>query len=248
MTGKAQPYKKESSQYINFIFKDNKNRLWYNPEGGGLILINGNNKTVFNSNDFDPYSLSSNSLSGMYQDRQNNIWLTAKQGDLNYAVLNNPFYSWYKNPGSQQGLTNNLINTVIEDSKKRIWIGYDNGGIDILDLNGIKPKYFIKGDESTGLGPGPVMYIFESNDGTVWVGKYLDGLKKYIESAKSFISYIHNDNDIKTISGNDIRFIDEDNKGNLWLAYMEAVSINSFRNRVNFFITEMISIILLTQF
>ncbi|MFZ0456512.1 MAG: two-component regulator propeller domain-containing protein [Ignavibacteriaceae bacterium] len=217
-TGEAYPYEKESSRYINFIFKDNKNRFWYNPEGDGLVLINGNHKSVFNSNDFDPYSLSSNSLAGMYQDRQNNIWLTAKQGDLNYAVLNNPFYSWYKNPGSEQGLTNNLINTVIEDSNKRIWIGYDNGGIDILDLKGVKPKYFIKGDKSTGLGSGPVMYIFESSDGTVWVGKYLDGLKKYVESTESFISYSHNDNDIRTIAGNDIRFIDEDSNGNLWLA------------------------------
>ena len=218
LTGKAHPYEKESSQFVNFIFKDKNNRLWYNPEGAGLILINGNKKVVFSSNDFDPYGLSSNSLSNMYQDRQNNIWLTAKQGDLNYAILNNPFYSWYKNPGSQQGLTNNLINTVIEDSKKRIWIGYDNGGIDIMDAKGVKPKYFIKGDKSTGLGPGPVMYIFESSNGTIWVGKYLDGLKKYNESTKSFISYTHNDNDIKTISGNDIRYIDEDSKGNLWLA------------------------------
>ena len=216
--GKAHQYEKESNRYINFVFKDKDDRLWYNPEDGGLVLINGNNKTEFKSNDFDPYSLSSNSLSGMYQDRQNNIWLASKQGDLNYAILNNPFYIWYKNPDSQQGLTNNLINTVIEDSKKRIWIGYDNGGIDILDAKGVKPKYFITGDMSTGLGPGPVMYIFECRDGTIWVGKYLDGLKKYNESTKSFISYTHNDNDIKTISGNDIRFIDEDSKGNLWLA------------------------------
>jgi signal transduction histidine kinase/ligand-binding sensor domain-containing protein/DNA-binding response OmpR family regulator len=217
-TGKAHQYEKESSQYINFIFKDKNNRYWYNPEGGGLVLINGNNKTALKSNDFDPYSLSSNSLSSMFQDKQNNIWITSKQSDLNYAVLNNSFYSWYKNPTSQQGLTNNIINSVIEDSQKRIWVGYENGGIDMLDAKRVKPKYFIKGDQSTGLGPGPVMYIFESRDHTIWIGKYLDGLKKYSESNKSFISYIHNDNDIKTISGNDVRFIDEDSKGNLWLA------------------------------
>jgi signal transduction histidine kinase/ligand-binding sensor domain-containing protein/DNA-binding response OmpR family regulator len=217
-TGKARPYEKESNQYINFFFKDRNNRYWYNPEGDGLVLIDNNNKIEFSFNDFDPYSISSNSLSSIYQDSQDNIWITSKQGDLNFAVINNPFYSWYKNPGSKQGLTNNLINTVIEDSKKRIWIGYDNGGIDILDAKGAKPKQFIKGNKSTGLGPGPVMYIFESNDGTIWIGKYLDGLKKYDESRKSFVSYIHKDNDIKTISGNDIRFIDEDSKGNLWLA------------------------------
>ncbi|MGE5812834.1 MAG: two-component regulator propeller domain-containing protein, partial [Ignavibacteria bacterium] len=218
LTGKAHPYEKESSQYINFFFKDRNNKYWYNPEGGGLVLINDNNKFEYKYNDFDPYSISSNSLSGIYQDRQNNIWITSKQGDLNFAILNNPFYSWYKNPISSEGLTNNLINSVIEDSKKRIWIGYDNGGIDVLNAKGAKSKYFIKGDKSTGLGPGPVMYIFESSDGTIWVGKYLDGLKKYNESAKSFISYSHKDNDNESISGNDVRFIDEDSKGNLWIA------------------------------
>jgi signal transduction histidine kinase/ligand-binding sensor domain-containing protein/DNA-binding response OmpR family regulator len=218
ITGKAHQYEKESSQYINFFFKDNNNRYWYNPEGEGLVLINNNTKINFKFSDFDPYSISSNSLSSIFQDKQNNIWITSKQGDLNFAVLNNPFYSWYKNPGSQQGLTNNLINAVIEDSQKRIWVGYDGGGIDILDAKGVKPKYFIKGDKSTSLGPGPVMYIFESRDGTIWVGKYLDGLKKYNESTKLFTSYIRNDNNIETISGNDVRFIDEDSEGNLWLA------------------------------
>ncbi|MBN1396764.1 MAG: response regulator [Bacteroidetes bacterium] len=217
-TGKAHPYIKESSQYINFFFKDNSNRYWYNPEGGGLVLIDNNNRIEFRSNDYDPFSISSNSLTGIFQDRQNNIWITSKQGDLNFAVLDNPFYSWYKNPGSQQGLTNNLINAVIEDSKKRIWIGYDNGGIDILDAKGVKPKYFIKGDKSTGLGPGPVMYIFENRDGIIWIGKYLDGLKRYDEPTRSFVSYNQKDNDSASILGNDVRYIDEDSKGNLWLA------------------------------
>jgi signal transduction histidine kinase/ligand-binding sensor domain-containing protein/CheY-like chemotaxis protein/AraC-like DNA-binding protein len=217
-SGKAHPYTKESSQYINFFFKDKNNRYWYNPEGGGLVLIDGNNRIEFKFNDYDPYSISSNSLTRIFQDRQNNLWITSKQGDLNFAVLNNPFYSWYKNPGSQQGLTNNLINAVIEDSKKRIWIGYDNGGIDILDAKGIKPKYFIKGDKSTGLGPGPVMYIFENRDGIIWIGKYLDGLKKYDEPTGSFISYNHKDNDSASLLGNDVRYIDEDSKGNIWLA------------------------------
>ena len=217
-TGTCCPYVKEKCKYINFIFKDMKNRLWYSPESKGLILIDGRNEVHYQYDDFDRYSLSSNSLSNIFQDMQGNIWLASKQGDLNYFILDNPFYSWYKNPNSTQGLTNNLITTVIEDSKRRIWVGYQDGGIDILDAKNVKPKIHIKGDQSTGLGPGAILYIYESKKGSIWIGKYLDGLKKYNETTRSFSSFQHRENDDKSIAGNDVRYISEDRHGTLWIA------------------------------
>ncbi len=217
-TGKCVPYLKEKNKYINFIFKDNKNRIWYSPESEGLVMIDGNKEVNYRYNDFDRYSLSSNSISNYLQDKQGNLWFTSKQGDLNYFITNNPFYSWYKSPNLIHGLTHNIVTAVIEDSKGRIWIGYEDGGIDILDAKNIKSKIYIKGDESNGLGPGPIMYIYESKNGIIWIGKYLDGLKKYIESQQNFRTYRHVENDNKTIAGNDIRYISEDSKGNLWIA------------------------------
>ena len=217
-TGTCRPYTKEKSRYINFIFKDMKNRLWYSPESKGLILIDGRNEVHYQYDDFDRYSLSSSSLSNIFQDMQGNIWLASKQGDLNYFILDNPFYSWYKNPNAIQGLTNNLITTVIEDSKRRIWVGYQDGGIDILDAKNVRPKIHIKGDQSTGLGPGAILYIYESKKGTIWIGKYLDGLKSYNETTRMFSSFQHRENDEKSIAGNDVRYISEDRNGNFWLA------------------------------
>jgi signal transduction histidine kinase/ligand-binding sensor domain-containing protein/DNA-binding response OmpR family regulator len=217
-TGESKPYTKEKSKYANFVFKDKKNRLWYSPESKGLTLIDGKNEVHYQFDDFDRYSLSSNFLSNIFQDIQGNIWLASKQGDLNYFILDNPFYSWHKNPNSTQGLTNNLITAVIEDSKRRIWVGYQDGGIDILDAKNVNPKIHIKGDQSTGLGAGAIMHIYESKNGTIWVGKYLDGLKKYNEHLQSFSSYQHRENDDKSIAGNDVRYISEDSHRNMWIA------------------------------
>ena len=217
-TGTCSPYTKEQRKYINFVFKDNKDRLWYSPESKGLILIDGKKEVHYQFDDFDRYSLSSNSLANIFQDIQGNIWLASKQGDLNYFILDNPFYSWYKNPNSIQGLTNNLITTVMEDSKRRIWVGYQDGGIDILDSKNVNPRIHINGDQSTQLGPGAVMNIFESNHGTIWIGKYLDGLKKYNETTKSFSSFQHDEDNDNSIAGNDVRYISEDSHGNLWIA------------------------------
>ncbi len=217
-TGLCNPYSEEKERYINFVFKDNKNRLWYSPESKGLILIDGKNEIHYQLNDFDRYSLSSNSLSSIFQDNQGNLWLASKQGDLNYFILDNPFYTWYKNPNSIQGLSNNLITTVIEDSKRRIWVGYQDGGLDILDAKNVKPKIHIEGDLSSGLGPGAIMYIYESKKGTIWIGKYLDGLKKYNERTKTFSSFRHKENDKESIAGNDVRYISEDSHGFFWIA------------------------------
>jgi signal transduction histidine kinase/ligand-binding sensor domain-containing protein/DNA-binding response OmpR family regulator len=217
-TGICRPYENEKSQYINFIFKDNKNRFWYSPEYKGLMLVDGKQQINFKEDDFNRNSISSNLLSNIFQDKQGNLWLTSKLGDLNYVVLDNPFYNWFKNPNSEYELSSNLINTVLEDSKKLIWIGYEEGGIDLLDADNLKPKIHINGDNLTKLGPGPVLDIFESKHGDIWISKYLDGLKKFDRSAKSFISYQHIDGDEATIAGNDIRHISEDSRGNLWLS------------------------------
>jgi signal transduction histidine kinase/ligand-binding sensor domain-containing protein/DNA-binding response OmpR family regulator len=217
-TGRCIPDRNEKSKYINCIVKDNNNRIWYSPESKGLIMIDGKKEMHYQFNDFDRYSLSSNSLADIFQDRQGNLWLASKQGDLNYFILDNPFFTWYKNPNSIEGLTSNFINAVIEDSKGRIWVGFENGGIDILDARNIKPKIHLKGDALTGLDPGPVMYIYESRNGTIWIGKYLDGLKKYNEATRSFSSYRHRENDDASLAANDVRSISEDSKGNLWIA------------------------------
>lgn len=217
-TGRCVPFRNEKSNYINFVFKDNRNRLWYSPESKGLIMIDGKEEIHYLFDDFDRYSLSSNSLATIFQDKQGNLWLASKQGDLNYFILDNPFFTWYKNPNSVEGLTSNFINAVIEDSKGRIWIGFENGGIDILDAKKVKPKMHLKGDVLTGLGPGPVMYMYESTKGTIWIGKYLDGLKKYNEATKSFSSFQHRENDDESLAGNDVRYISEDIAGNLWIA------------------------------
>lgn len=216
--GECHHYEKEESKYINFIFKDDRGNIWYSPEHKGLILLDGNNKINYQYDDYDNYSLSSNSLAAIFQDIQGNLWLASKQGDLNYAILDNPFSAWYKNPNTTHGLTNNLITAVIEDSKGRIWAGYQDGGIDILDSQNKKARIHIEGNETTGLGAGTITYIYESKDGTIWVGKYLDGLKKYEEDRKSFLSYKHIDGDEKSIAGNDIRHITEDSRGSMWIA------------------------------
>ncbi|MBN2426651.1 MAG: response regulator [Calditrichaceae bacterium] len=217
-TGKCVPYLKEKNKYINFIFKDNKDQIWYSPESEGLVMIKGKQVVNYRYNDFDRYSLSSNSLSNYLQDQQGNLWFTSKQGDLNYFIVNNQFYSWYKSPNLIHGLSHNIVTAVIEDSKSRIWVGYQDGGLDILDGMNRKPKLYFKGDHSNGLGPGPIMYIYESKNGIIWIGKYLDGLKKYDESQKYFKTFRHIDSDPESIAGNDVRYISEDSKGNLWIA------------------------------
>ncbi len=216
--GTSRPYENEKSRYINFIFKDTKNRLWYSPEYKGLVLIDRQKQISYEEDDLDQNSISSNLLSNIFQDREGDLWITSKLGDLNCVIPDSPFRNWHKNPNSKFALTSNLVYTVMEDSRNRIWVGYEDGGIDILDAKKINPKINIKGDSSTGLGPGPVMDIFESRDGSIWVGKYLDGLRKYNEGTKSFTSFKHIDGNDKSIAGNDVRYISEDSHGNLWVA------------------------------
>ena len=211
-------YDEEQNRLINFISKDRFNNIWYCPESKGLVVVGNTQKSVITSDDFDRFSISSNILSDIFQDKQGNLWITSIQGDLNYLKMGNPFFSLYKNPYSSHQLSRDGVTALCVDKENRLWVGYQEGGLDIIDLHRKKPRKHIEGGEATSLGKGAINCIYQSNNGTIWIGTYEDGLKRYRPYDDSFESYRHDGAQENTISGNDIRAITEDDANHLWLA------------------------------
>ncbi|MGE4569225.1 MAG: two-component regulator propeller domain-containing protein, partial [Bacteroidales bacterium] len=198
--------------------KDRFNNIWYCPESKGLVVVGNTQKSVITSDDFDRFSISSNILSDIFQDKQGNLWITSIQGDLNYLKMGNPFFSLYKNPYSSYQLSRDGVTALCVDKENRLWVGYQEGGLDIIDLHRKQPRKHIEGGEATSLGKGAINCIYQSNNGTIWIGTYEDGLKRYRPHNDSFESYRHDGAQENTISGNDIRAITEDDANHLWLA------------------------------
>src|SRR5699024_8006177 len=82
---------------------------------------------------------------------------------------------------------------------------------DVLEKNGIYEK--------------TVSSIYEDSEGIMWFGLGNDGgLVKYNKETDEIINYLSDNEDINSISFNNIRSIDEDSEGNIWIGTQSGLN------------------------
>lgn len=213
------------SAFVNALCKDRNNNIWIGTDSEGLVYYDKEKKntTFYVHNNNNSNSLSDNCISNIFIDRQNNLWLCSKNGDVNYFRNDNPFHFWFYDPGNNNELSKKNIKSVFETDDQNLWVGFQNGGLDIINLKN-KSKRFINGHN---LGNNTVLTIYKDWDNDIWLGTYKGGLKKYNRATGDFITYLNNPKDSSSLSVNDIRKIAEDSKGNLWIA-TQGGGLNKF--------------------
>lgn len=214
------PYEGIKSVFVNWICKDNKNTIWIGTESDGLVSIDKRRSTttVYAHDDYNKNSLSNNSISCIFVDRQNNLWLGNKKGDMHYFIVDNPFRFWIRNPLNSSELSNSDVTCMLETEDQNLWVGFQNGGLDILNLKEKTRRYIDNRNDNSKFGKNIVTTIYKDSDQELWLGTYLGGLKKYNKASEKFLTFLQDTNNINSLSGNDIRKIAKDSKGDLWIA------------------------------
>ncbi|MFH0736879.1 MAG: two-component regulator propeller domain-containing protein [bacterium] len=129
-----------SNDQIKFVFEDTKNNVWIGTLGGGINRINrkdlflsDNNKLKFShysNTTTKKHSLSNNSLTCVYEDKNENIYFGTYGGGLNKLNLNS-IKSYNKLEFevllNKQGLAGNTIYGILEDNGGVLWISTNNG-------------------------------------------------------------------------------------------------------------------------
>ncbi len=133
--------------FVIKIFSDSDNTIWVTTIYGLLKITEtseGNFKaTTYYSSD-QPGSISSNRVSTIYEDRQQNIWVGTEDMGLNlYSKKDNSFTSFQM----KDGLPNNSIKGIIEDKSGNLWISTYKS----LSIFNYKEKSFTNFDENDGL-------------------------------------------------------------------------------------------------
>lgn len=221
VTLEIQDFNKTEEKYINAIIKDSYGNILMGGVEYGLIIYNPGNGIVKNYmyDVYNKYGLSSNGIYTIYEDRQNNLWISCIKGDVNYAIRQNPFKILVESPSNPNGLTHNNISAIIEDSRENLWIGYFEGGVDIINICENTRKHIPPQKNPTdGLGDGTVLTIFEDSKANIWIGTYLGGLHKFNSSGKLINSYRYEQGNSNNIAGNDVRKVIEDKDNNIWIA------------------------------
>jgi PAS domain S-box-containing protein len=142
-----------STLKVTELLLDRDRSLWVGTLNEGIYRIQGNKVDHFRGSD----GLSGDAVSGIFQDREGNIWIATSRGIDNFHDIRVASFS------TRQGLSADQVNSVLASRDGIVWIG--NYGLDVLrsgKITSIQPRNGLPGQEMTSL--------LEDRAGRLWVG------------------------------------------------------------------------------
>ncbi len=209
---------KEGLSQINIlsIIQDSRGFMWFGT-WDGLNKYDGYTIKVYRNNPKDSNSISYNYINKICESSNGDLWVATNGGGLCKFNRNKEIFKRYKyNTLDTNSIKNNIVNTVLEDSRGVVWVG-TSAGLDILYEGQKKFSHLVLGGKS---GPSIRIFIksiYEDSQHNIWIGTSANGIFLYQRHTNSFLHFEHDDNNIKTIAGDDIYTFYEDHKKRLWI-------------------------------
>lgn len=198
------------------IAEDAENNLWVGSPGLGLIRLDPE-RTRFHHYGYQPqdaHSIAENKVIALFQDRDGNIWTGLHSAGVNYFGRGSQRFEVFRHiPGDPNSLTLDFVNAIMEDRDGMLWIGNDDG------LNRIDRRTGKRELIDVGLGLKPmVISLAQDDDGAIWLGTFAHGLTRYDPRTQRFETYVHDANNPRSLSHNEVHRVYVDRKGIVWVA------------------------------
>ncbi len=222
-----------SHNLIYSIYQDSKGFMWFGTMYG-LVKYDGPNYTVYRYDPSDTNSLSNDNIISIYEDRKGFLWFGTFNGGLNkYDRNTGRFTRFVHNADNPNSLSNNIVWAELEDRNGILWIG-TSGGLNKYQ-NGIFTAYTFDSVNNNSIGSNLVYSVTEDrSENVLWLGTFGGGLNKFDKSNNTFFIYKHKEADTGSISGNFVRPVYQDEKGNIWAGTFNK-GLNKFNKSSGFF-------------
>ena len=133
---KINHYTTENSPLTNNYVMDiieHQGKIWLATDGGGINLIDlkSNEFTCLTHTTGDPASLPANSVTQLYKDYNDQLWIGSVRGGV--INIKDSYINTYQDVilNHTGGLTEKAITSMYEETDGRLWIGTDGGGINL---------------------------------------------------------------------------------------------------------------------
>jgi len=146
-------------------------------DGSGLYSISPLNQQLlhhYTSNEDDPSSIGGNTVSSIYVDERNCIWVSTSTNGISILDPQYPDIQWTRHEFmNSNSLLSNHVNTLLEDSDGDIWYG-TNDGVSLYQTSINRWTHFLNNIDYAHV----VLALSEDDQKNIWVGGFGIGAYK----------------------------------------------------------------------
>jgi len=197
--------------------------LHYDPMEGGLWVGTSDGLSFYSPHRdrFRHHAEVEGIIKDIHQSASGDLWISASSGLHKFSAETNRFEHILLD-----GITsvNPKVEAVLEDGDK-LWIAANQGLLlaklspDLLTYTVERVQY----DVSNNASPH-VQSLYLTENGTLFVGTYDSGLFRYDTNTGASTNYRHQPGDLHSIADNNIRALQPDGSGGLWIATFNGLS------------------------
>jgi len=205
------------SNQIKILFVDNKGTLYV---GGnmGVSIFNASENCFVNYPIFSKYS--DRNVSDIEQDENNNIWVSTRNGNVYRLNTEKEKFEWIK----VSKLFSN-ITTICSNSSGLLF-----GSTDGLFFYNEKTDHFR--EIELNINELKINSIIKEGSDAYWIGTEGDGLIKLDANLKVLSHLKHSISNPNSLSNDNVRSLEWDEKGNLWIGTFVGLSIYNQQTKV----------------
>jgi signal transduction histidine kinase/ligand-binding sensor domain-containing protein len=223
---------KDAPGYFNHnqfhsITEDEAGNIWLGTDNGLSLLTADSNPfssapfITFKHDPFDPSSLLSNPIKGVYIDKRHRMWVATYFGGINiYDKSLLQFRSFKSHGPGVHGLSHSNVFALEEDAQGNLWVGTDGGGLNFAKgpVDQIQSAGFVKIPLTRkGQLAEKIKCLKADENGNMWVGTWGDGLFRVNTKDRSSQHFPLEAFRDTRLPVNEILAIDTDSTGNLWI-------------------------------
>ncbi|MDJ0654406.1 MAG: two-component regulator propeller domain-containing protein [Xanthomonadales bacterium] len=224
---------------VRAIFEDSDGWIWLGTDSG-LSSYNPESGFFSNFTEDPERGLTSNKVRAILQDRRGLMWIATDGGGLSQLDPARRSFSHYRHDADNPNtVSTNRLRSLFEANDGMIWIGTYDGGVNRFNPrtsrftryntpgSGLVDEVNIAAD--TGL-IDDVIYrdILQDHRGVLWVAAD-NGLHEYRPESDTFVRYVNDIIDPKSLSSNRVISIIQDSGDVLWVGTYAGVNIWNYQ-------------------
>lgn len=219
-----------SNNYVTDIAEDKNGFLWFATEEG-LNKLEGNSFFTYYKTEKGKQCITGNELNCLLDDPEEPVlWIGTQRAGLNaFNYETNTFTVYRHDKNNPSSLATDDVTGILPSTDGNLWITTYWKGIDYLNKETGKCTHY--NSETVPQFPeNNVLSAMEDGRGNLFIGHRNKGLTILTLKNKQVRNFMNSPQNPKSIPGNEVNCIYQDNTGNIWIGTDNGLAIYNTEN------------------